>query len=82
VLRRGLAVTTVTGSPSFLTWVGRSRCSQCDVVEAFGAGELGGDLSSFGIDRSLLVVGHVVLAPAERQVFIHGRRGPFLRAGV
>ena len=30
VLRRALAVTTVTGSPSFLTWVGRSRCSQRD----------------------------------------------------
>jgi DNA-binding response OmpR family regulator len=46
-------------------------------VEAFGAGEPGRDLSSFGIDRSLLVIGHVVLAPAERQVFIHGRRVHF-----
>lgn len=31
VSRRPVAVTTVTGSPSFLTWLGRSRCSQRDI---------------------------------------------------
>lgn len=31
VLLRAFAVTTVTGSPSFLTWLGRSRCSQREV---------------------------------------------------
>jgi hypothetical protein len=32
------------------------------------------DLSAFGIDRSRVVVGHIELAPSERQVFIEGAR--------
>ena len=34
------------------------------------------DLSVFGIDGALVVVGHVELAPAERQLFVHGVRTP------
>ncbi len=32
------------------------------------------DLSAFGIDRSRVLVGHVELAPSERQVFVQAKR--------
>jgi DNA-binding response OmpR family regulator len=32
------------------------------------------DLSAFGIDRSQVIVGHVVLIPSERQLFVDGVR--------